>query len=567
MNEQTKTLTYIGVALVVVAIAMVTRPSISATSRPLGIPDVLNDIDNPLVARSMQITEYDEATSTLREFAVAEVDELWTIPSHENYPADAESQMGEAASSVMNLKVLDMVSTDRSRHADYGVVDLDIRQLRPGATGVGTRVIMENAQGEQIVHMVIGKQVKDQTQQRYVRQVGRDAVYVVKVDPSKLSTKFEDWIEDDLLKLSTLDIKQIELKDYSASMELVVDQGGFRPVVSWDRRSEMTVAYDGTKSDWSLATFRLFDSSTKQMVDTEISEDQELDTEVLNDLRDALDDLKIVDVARKPEGMSRDLKASADFLNNREALASLQSKGYLPVPLPESQNEVEILSAEGEVICQMKSSVEYVLRFGSIAGDTADDGAGETSDTGLNRYIFLLARYNDDVITQPTLAELPDLPEAKPESVKDAATKDAAGEGEVAEKPSEGEPAEEIAEQETDGAAAEDAAENDTDETETTDEADADGTDAAESDEKSIEAITAERKEIEKENQEKLDEYNKKVKEAKEQVQKLNDRFGDWYFIIPDNVYQKIHLSHSTIIKQKDPPEDEAKDDEGDPLQ
>ena len=245
MNEQTKTLAYIGVAIVVVAIAMVTRPSVSAVSRPLDVPTMLNDIENPLVARSIQITEYDEATSTPREFAVAEVDELWTIPSHENYPADAESQMGEAASSVMNLKVLEMVSTDdRSRHADYGVVEPDIRQLRPGATGVGTRVIMENAQGEKIVHMIIGKQLKDQTEQRYVRKVGRDAeaVYVVKIDPSKLSTKFEDWIEDDLLKLSTWDIKQIELKDYSASLELVVDQGAFRPVISWDRRGEITMA-------------------------------------------------------------------------------------------------------------------------------------------------------------------------------------------------------------------------------------------------------------------------------------------------------------------------------------
>ena len=38
----------------------------------------------------------------------------------------------------------------------------------------------------------------------------------------------------------------------------------------------------------------------------------------------ALDDLKIVDVARKPAGLSQDLKAGTDFLNSRETLIDLE---------------------------------------------------------------------------------------------------------------------------------------------------------------------------------------------------------------------------------------------------
>ena len=38
---------------------------------------------------------------------------------------------------------------------------------------------------------------------------------MVAVKTDKLSTKFGDWIEKDLLKLNTLDIKQMEIRDYS----------------------------------------------------------------------------------------------------------------------------------------------------------------------------------------------------------------------------------------------------------------------------------------------------------------------------------------------------------------
>ena len=39
--------------------------------------------------------------------------------------------------------------------------------------------------------------------------------------------------------------------------------------------------------------------------------DEELNTAKLDDMKFALDDLKIVDVSRKPAGLSADLKAAA----------------------------------------------------------------------------------------------------------------------------------------------------------------------------------------------------------------------------------------------------------------
>ena len=66
----------------------------------------------------------------------------------------------------------------------------------------------------------------------------------------------------------------------------------------------------------------------KEYADFSLAEDEELNAESLNALKTALDDLKIVDVVRKPAGLSNDLKAGEDFLKNSEALLDLRSKGF-----------------------------------------------------------------------------------------------------------------------------------------------------------------------------------------------------------------------------------------------
>ena len=96
-----------------------------------------------------------------------------------------------------------------------------------------------------------------------------------------------------------------------------------------------------------------------------LQEDEEVDSTKLNDLRNALGDLQIIDVARKPAGLSSDLKAAESFVNDVEAVSSLQQRGFLPLP------SGLILSTEGETVIGMKDGVEYVLRFG--AGTTVTD--------------------------------------------------------------------------------------------------------------------------------------------------------------------------------------------------
>ena len=69
---------------------------------------------------------------------------------------------------------------------------------------------------------------------------------------------------------------------------------------------------------------------------------------------------------------------------------------------------------------------------------------------------------------------------------------------------------------------------------------------------KEMEKVIAERKRLEQENQRKLDEYEAQLKKGEQAVKDLNLRFGDWYFDVPDDVFQKVRLSRDKVIKKKE---------------
>ena len=110
----------------------------------------------PLKVASLEIVKYDEETGKETPFEVARLDGIWSIPSHDNYPADAKDQVTEAATSMMGLEVLSVASDNTADHKLYGVVDPDPKTLKPGAVGVGTRVVMKDKDKKSLVAMVIG---------------------------------------------------------------------------------------------------------------------------------------------------------------------------------------------------------------------------------------------------------------------------------------------------------------------------------------------------------------------------------------------------------------------------
>lgn len=483
MKESTQTLLFIAAALGSMLLATQSQPT-DATY------EVSEEIGKPLFkafeteqAKSLRIVRFNEETATLRDFEVAEEDGVWSIPSKGGYPADAESQMAEASTGVVDLEILSIASQSAEDHVEYGVIEPS-GDLEVGSSGVGTRVTLNDPASESLVDVVIGKPVKDAEDQHFVRRTSQDIVFTVAIDPSKFSTKFEDWIEDDLLDLEAWDVSRVQVKDYTA--ELVMQ--GFRPAMAFDPRSDLTVNFDEDESEWQPGTLRAYNRDAEAYEDFELTDTEQLNKETLDGLKTAVGDLKIVDVERKPGGLSADLKGGDDFFDNRSAVSSLMKRGFAPTR--GDGDSTDILSSEGEVIVTTKSGVEYVLRFGKLqlseeeaSPETGEDGQPVSS--GVNRYLFVMARLNKDLIEAPELEIVPE------EDEKDSEE------------------------------------------------------DAEDQEFNSPEAV-------EKRNQRKQDEYQATIATAQKRVDALNGRFGDWYYVIADEVYKKIAVGRDDVITAKE---------------
>jgi uncharacterized cupin superfamily protein len=400
MSETAKTLVFVVLGAIALAVAWIARPATIDRTLVQDAGQRFFDEFDPLDARSLEIISLNPDDSTQRAFKVAQLNGRWSIPSREDYPADAQDHLASAATSVMDLIRGPSVSDSPADHALYGVLDPTDKTTTP--TGAGTRVTLKNETDKTLVDLIIGKAVKNADQLRYVREPGRDRVYTVEVDPANLTTKFEDWIERDLLKFEPVQLKEVFIDDYS------IDELQGRIM----RGEQLALKYDSAASNWTLDG---------------LAADETLDTAQLDELRTALDDLNIVDVHRKPQGLSTQLQGESALNLDQAAADSLQSRGYFIV-------RNQLLSDEGETFLRMNDGVEYSLRFGSAV--QFDDGSpidGDPESLADNspasgRYVFVTARFDSALIPPPELEDVPEAsaPASQPDSEAAPSAEDAA---------------------------------------------------------------------------------------------------------------------------------------------
>ena len=65
-------------------------------------------------------------------------------------------------------------------------------------------------------------------------------------------------------------------------------------------------------------------------------------------------------------------------------------------------------------------------------------------------------------------------------------------------------------------------------------------------------AALEQRRLVERENHRKQDEYDEKLKAAQKRVRDLNNRFADWYYVVSDKEYAKIHLDRTSVVQKKE---------------
>ena len=189
--------------------------------------------------------------------------------------------------------------------------------------------------------------------------------------------------------------------------------------------------------------------------------------------------------------------------------------------------------------------------------DESDDEKKEESDDekkeefGLNRFILVSVRFNADLVPKPEFKPLPPVEAQKPAEQKSEPSTETEKSTEKSKDNSE--------ENETSADSKRDETSQNGDSDESADEKKTSSEDEAKkkADEEKAKQ-EAERKKIEEENKKAQEDYEKKIKDGQESVRKLNYRFADWYFVISEDVYKKIHLGKEDVLKKKEEKEEDS---------
>ncbi len=303
MNETQKTATSVGVALTLVVLAWVTAPR---TVTPGALQDrgkpFFPDLTDPNAATSLEVVEFDEQTSEPRPFKVLNRNGRWTIPSRYDYPADGRTRLSQIAAGVIALKKDDVASENVADEERCGVLD-PLDGTLPTQKGRGTRITVKGQNETVLADIIVGKPIEGRPYLRYVRIPGQKRTYVSNLADLNVSTKFEDWIERDLLQVTRDEIDEIVIRNYSFDVKT-----GDQAI------RETLVVRKKDKDEWVVDGMR---------------PNERIDTFKLNLLVTKLDELTIADVLRKPPGITATLTAARPGAKLEPGdVRDLASKGF-----------------------------------------------------------------------------------------------------------------------------------------------------------------------------------------------------------------------------------------------
>ncbi|HUV30518.1 MAG TPA: DUF4340 domain-containing protein [Acidobacteriota bacterium] len=401
MSETKKTLILGAVAVVLAIIAILVRPARITPEAFLdqGEP-FFPDFTDPNDATTLEVIDYDEATGSARPFKVTFTQGRWTIPSHHNYPADARDRLAKTAAGVIDIKKDDFRTDNVADHEACGVVD-PLDESAAGLSGRGKRVTLKEQGGALLADVIIGKNILSRPGFRFVRVPQQNRVYAARVD-ADISTRFEDWIDSDLLQTDADRIRRLVRRDYSINERTLSIEQGDNLILTLQNET------------WTA---------------DRMSASQQVDSSKMKELLTALDELSIVGVRPKPGGLSASLRGSSGETTVSQAdQLSLQQKGFY------LSRDGQLLSNEGEMQVSTTDGITYTLRFGEVlygSGLAVTAGAeaekGDESGTEENRYLFITARFDLDYFGPQPAGPANDEFRTKPDSllsVKDRQNKE-----------------------------------------------------------------------------------------------------------------------------------------------
>ncbi|MCF7975577.1 MAG: DUF4340 domain-containing protein [Phycisphaerae bacterium] len=195
--------------LAVVAVAMVCWAIVQShrsKGTPSFLPDHLLQGLDPADIYTVEIGIEDDVVRLTRQ------ESQFVVANKENYPA-AVKQINELITQCLDLKPSELISKSAANHADLEVTEDKAQHV----------IRFLDPEDKVITGLIIGK-TRDGGQGQYVRQVGKDDVYLA-TDVPYFRTSATDYLDQALLSVEEKDIQSISLTGPKGACELVRQDG------------------------------------------------------------------------------------------------------------------------------------------------------------------------------------------------------------------------------------------------------------------------------------------------------------------------------------------------------
>lgn len=568
MNEIKTTFTFLIFAGVLAAAALgshfMNQPSDSKDFELVGEP-FFENFDSASQAQSLMVSAVDTESGRLERFEVNNQNGLWRIPSEYDYPAEAADRLATTASSVMGIVRESLAGRLSNEHAKLGVLDPLADDIED-PEGVGKRITLKGADDEVVVDLIIGKEAGDvvltgaeapfgnSSGEKYyfVRNPEEQQTYKVKLKID-LSTKFSDWIDPDLLRIDPNLVTAVTIDNYSLeedqSNPLSPNKALFKA-----QGDKVEINRESNTEAWKL--------------DGLITEVEELETAKITEMLAVFDQLKIAGVRPKSKYkgfflLTPDLKLNLqpEFETDKQGLAQaiqqlqseLDQKGF---NLAGTAEKMELVSQNGDISIGTDQGVLYTLSVGATyegqeteieigsgkeEGEGAESEGAESEGAGAepevqnqDRFMMIRVSFDESLISQkpvppvePVAPEKPAgyLPATKPDSPETGSGKPAESGDDPAEKPP----------------------------GETTPERDP-AFIKYDTDLLAFESLKLDYELAKTRFETETKEFQDKITEGKKLVAELNERFGDWYYVISAENLSTLQSKRSDLVKTKPAP-------------
>jgi hypothetical protein len=337
--------------------------------------------------RTIEVSRFNNDRQALERVLLQRKGERWVIPATADFNANNALQVARAIKSVQDRKVLQKISDNEQDHLKNGVIDPDKFQNSELRSGLGRKITIKDRNGQILADLIVGFPLENSEQQSLfcVRVPGEPQVYSVQFDLEALSTRFQDWVDPNLLGFSSPQNPQgqvptaVELDAYRIDMAKLNEPAAKTKLY----RAEIFEVEGG------LGLRNLEIPSGDQWQPADATDD--LKRMLIKSTISQLGAWTFSEVRLKAKQLSEFFKnpgpvADPALFNSMNEFGFRQTAG--------AGSPAQFEGAGGQVSVNLRSGLRINAYIGKISGSIQ-------SGTKLSRFLFLTAQVNPDALPQP----------------------------------------------------------------------------------------------------------------------------------------------------------------------